>query len=103
MCSPRLMLPTQPSSRADPDQIDSIDRMSGHLRARPDPEQLQHGSRYVLKPRMDLMNFPAGEEHAWNTGRINAMIANPGIGVVLDFLLRDTAESSLPGASISRA
>ena len=65
------------------------------------PNRPEGGGRHVLDPGIFGVDLPVREQDARNQRRVHAMIAAPGLGVVLENARGDAAGRRLPGGAIA--
>src|SRR5438093_5576819 len=79
-----------------------IKRLAVHVRRGIDPEQAQHRRRDVDERGVLAVDLPAGEQHARDEPRIDAVVTAPRLGVVLEDRPRDHTRGAVPGSAVSR-
>ena len=72
------------------------DRFAFHPGGRFDAEQVERGGRQVFDAGILGVDLAIGEKHARDEHRIDAMVAAPGLGVVLEHARRDLADRGFP-------
>src|SRR6185295_11780584 len=78
-----------------------VERLSVHVRGRIETEEAEHGGRDVGERRILAVDLPAGEEHSRHQPRVDAVIAAPGLHVVLEDRARDDARGAIPGSAVA--
>ena len=73
-----------------------------HVRRRLDAEQIERRGGHVLDARVFGEDRAIAEEHAGNQARVDAVVAAPGLAVVLENAARYFADRGVPGRRGSR-
>src|SRR5580658_3604686 len=73
-----------------------------HFRGRPDAEEAQYGYRKILEARIRNSRLAGAEQDPWHRFCRNAVVADPGIGIVFEHRRRCLAQRRFPRDSVAR-